>query len=411
MIIRKTIENEMLECHRMSALSFNWSLNAGDKTPEEYAAEHRPKEMPAPMPEVYGSWGAFTDDGQMMANLSVPDFQVAFDGQIVPMAGIGGVCTYPHHRRKGAVKGMFRQMMDGLYGEQVPFSYLYPFSEQFYRSFGYGDGCGGIEWTFELRGIPDFSYAGSFELHMPGAPIDDFDRVYGGFAAGLNMMIQRTPKRGHHAANADPFKDNASAVLYRDAAGEPAGYVVFGRRVDPVLGPVLQGAELAFDGFETLRALMAFVKSYRSDYGYFTITMPESMNLDFFCTDFAQTKTTKTIIKRGMVRAVHVEAVLKLARYRGDGALSVFVRDAFLPGNTGRYEIEFADGRAKAVRFAPCESADCDIDMTINAFSSAILGAYDVADFAYMDGVSIHADADLVAKVFYKKPCFINNHF
>ena len=415
MIIRKLHELEWLEWNRISALSFNWSLDTDDVTPESYAEQHRPKQ-PAPLrSQAFGEWGAFTDDGEMMAGLLASFFRVHFDGGVALMAGVGGVCTYPQHRRKGAVKGIFRHMLDGLHEARVPFSYLYPFSEQFYEGFGYRNAAGGIEWSFDLSMMPPRHWEGSFSLHRPGAPIDGFDAAYGPFAARWNMMVLRSPDNGHSVQHCDPFKHNKSAFLYRDAAGVPRGYVSFERHVQPGQPPALAGKELVFDTTDTLKAIMGFMKSYASDYALFTIKMPESLNLDHFCTDFAQSNTAKSMKKNGMTRAVHVEQILRSARYVGSGQLSLFIHDAFLPQNNGLYALRWQDGTVASVAFSHLPPAPmgqrCDVEMTVNAFAPAILGSYAATEFAFMDGVRVNTDLAKVAQVFYKKPCWISNFF
>lgn len=156
MIIRKIRESELLEAHRISALSFHWSLDDKGKSPEEFAREARQNPQDKLVAAGTDIWAAFTDGDEMMATMGILPYRIAFDGHQAAMAGVGSVCTYPHHRRKGAVKGMFSSALNDLYDRKVPFSYLYPFSEQFYGSFGYHRSCASILWDFDLKSIPDY---------------------------------------------------------------------------------------------------------------------------------------------------------------------------------------------------------------------------------------------------------------
>lgn len=415
MIARKVNELELLECHRISSVSFNWSLDSEGKTPEEYAAAMRKRAPDKESLGVADIWGAFTDAGDMMACLIALPYRVAFDGATADMRGIGGVCTYPHHRRKGAIKCIMRKMLDELYEKAVPFSYLYPFSEQFYARYGYHHACGGVQWAFDLAAIPESHIVGTMELYRPGEPIGDIISQYAPFARKWNMMVERDDMDWRKIQSADPFKGNTSAVLYRKPDGAPGGYVVFERQTSPEKGPILAGKELVFDSFDSLKALMGFIGTYISDYKTFTINMPKHLNLDHFCADFAQSKTAKTMQRTGMARAIHVEGALKQARCRGNGHLSLYVHDRFLPQNNGLYEITFQTGEANNVRFTrmPLSAFGqaSDVEMTVNVLSAAILGGYDVADFGYMDGAAIHGDPSAVGQVFYPKPCWINDHF
>ncbi|MFA5659170.1 MAG: hypothetical protein WC900_07785, partial [Oscillospiraceae bacterium] len=52
-----------------------------------------------------------------------------------------------------------------------------------------------------------------------------------------------------------------------------------------------------------------------------------------------------------------------------------------------------------------------DVEMTINMFSAAIIGAYTLDDFYYTDEAAWFCDNELFEKVFYKKPHMIMNKF
>jgi predicted acetyltransferase len=335
------------------------------------------------------------------------------------MAGIGAVCTYPQHRRKGAVKAIFSRFLTELFEKKVPFSYLYPFSEQFYGSFGYHRSCASIQWDFDLKTIPDMKWPGTFHLHQPGDALDDFKAVYQVIASKWNMMAVRDDLDWNTTKNADPFKGESHAFVYKDEKGKPAGYFVFERKTGEKGRRVLDCKEITFDSFATLKALMAFAKTFSADYEGISFSLPISLNLDHFCQDYPQSDTTHQIKTNGMARAVHAQEVLRLAGYQGGGSLSIYLHDDFLPMNNGLYNITFENGKAKDITFTPLPSSpfgktgtqNVDIEMTVNVFSAAILGNYNAADFEYMDGVKIYGNRETADRVFYAKPCWINNYF
>ncbi len=418
MNVRKIYESELLEAHRISALSFHWPLDDKGKTPEEYGKSTRANPSSKGDSAATDVWGAFTDEGTMMACLCVIPYQVAFDGHTVPMGGIGGVCTYPEHRRKGAVKGMFLKFLDELYEKKAPFSYLYPFSEQFYGSFGYHRSCTSVFWEFDLKAIPGAPIPGTFHLYRPGAAMDDFKAAYQAFAHQWNMMVSREELDWTTVKNADPFKGEVHAFLYKDPTGKPAGYLVFEKRTGEHGRRILGGKEIAFDSFETLKAIMAFAKTFAADYEAISFNAPATLNLGYFCADFPQSQTSRRVYINGMARAVHVQEVLKLARYQGSGSLSLYMHDASLPKNNGLYHVRFEEDKAVEIGFSPLPVSPfgqtgqtVDVEMTVNVFSSAILGNYHLADFEYMDGVKINTNRESAGRVFYAKPCWINNFF
>ncbi len=419
MIVRKIRETELLESHRISALSFHWPLDAQGKGPEDYAKAVRENPHSKGDAAVTDTWAAFTGEEEMMSSICVLPYRVAFDGHEAAMAGIGAVCTYPQHRRKGAVKAIFSHALTELYEKKVPFSYLYPFSEQFYGSFGYHRSCASILWDFDLKTIPDYKWPGTFQLHRPGEAFEDFKAAYQAFAPKWNMMVIRDGLDWNAVKNADPFKGESHAFLYRDEKGKPCGYLVFEKRVGDKGRRILGGKEVAFDSFSTLKALMAFAKTFAADYEGISFSMPSNLNLGYFCADYPQSGTSQQMKTNGMVRVIHAEEVLRLAGYKGSGSLALYLHDDFLPQNNGLYHITFDNNKAKEIAFTPLLPAPFgqaglqspDVEMTVNVFSSAILGNYNISDFEYMDCVKVYANQEAASRVFYAKPCWINNYF
>ncbi len=419
MIVRKIREAELLESHRISALSFHWSLDAQGKSPVEYSKAVRENPHSKADASVTDTWAAFTDDNEMMSSVCVLPYKVSFDGHEAAMAGIGGVCTYPQYRRKGAVKAIFSHFLTELYEKRVPFSYLYPFSEQFYGSFGYHRSCASILWDFDLKTIPDLKWPGTFSLYRPGESFEDFKTAYQAFQSKWNMMVVRDDLDWNAVKNADPFKGERHAFLYFDEKGKPTGYIVFEKRTGDKDRRILGCNEVVFDSFSTLKALMAFAKTFAADYEGISFSMPSTLDLGYFCADYPQSDTTRQVNMNGMARAVHAEEVLRLAKYAGSGSLALYLHDDFLPKNNGLYNIIFENDKAKEIVFTPLPLSpfgktimqSVDIEMTANVFSAAILGNYKAADFEYMDGVKVYTDQKTVDRVFYAKPCWINNYF
>ncbi len=84
-----------------------------------------------------------------MSVLTATAYPMRFDGQAVPMRGIGGVSTLPAYRRRGRC-GLVWPPPCGNSGSGAVFSYLYPFSTAFYSRFGYGLGCERTEFRLPV---------------------------------------------------------------------------------------------------------------------------------------------------------------------------------------------------------------------------------------------------------------------
>ena len=413
MIIRKIKETELMEARNISSLCFGWPHDTEGNDMEEYIRET--KENPTSKGDAYflDTWAAFTDEGEMMSCISVIPYDVTFDGNQLTMSGIGGVCTYPQHRRKGAVRECLRSALQEMYEKGNYFSYLYAFSERFYGNFGYIRSSASILWSFDLATVPNDRYDGSFHLYRGDGNYSDYDLVYQSFAKKYNMMVQRDSFDWDILKTANPFKGKRSAYLYKDINGKPCGYLVFEKSVEN-RQDILDCKEVIFDSFKTLKAIMSFAKTFSADYAKIQFCAPNSLTLDYFCDDYSQSSSYRKIKQNGMIRVVNVKEVLRQAIYRGSGDLTLYIHDQYLDKNNKKFHVTYKDGTAVKISTSVITSEKqikVDIEMTINQFSSAIVGNYDVADFEYQEGITLNCNSEKASDLFYRKPCWINNFF
>ena len=429
MIIRKIKETELIEAEKISSLCFNWSHDTEGKTAEEYIKSI--KENPHSKYHAYftDAFAAFTDEGEMMSCLSVLPYEVFFDGNRLKMAGIGSVCTYPQHRRKGAVRELFRQALKDMYECGISFSYLYPFSEKFYGNFGYTPSSQSIRWNFTLLTIPDYHYDGSFHLYRGDGNYSEYEIAYRTFAENYNMMVNRDSYDWEVLKSANPFKGSRQAYLYKDKAGNPKGYLVFDKLNEPNQ-IILDCKEIVYDSFTVLKAIMSFVKTFSADYDTVQFNAPRNLSLEYFCEDYSQSKSSRSILQNGMVRVINVNEVLKHSLYKGSGRMSIKVKDSFINQNNGVFHVVYREGRAEEITFDEAghdstgikgiipdisasakKSMDVDIAMTINQFSAAATGYYDVDDLNYLEGIILNCPEEKAADFIFKKPSWINNFF
>lgn len=429
MIIRRIHENELMEARNISALSFGWAHNTKGKTMEEYLKQV--KENPSSKSDAYfpDTFAAFTKEGEMMSCLSVMPYEVTFDNSCLKMSGIGGVCSYPQHRRKGAVRELFRHAMADMYDRGVSFSYLYPFSEKFYGNFGYVTSAAKIRWSFDLAAIPAALYDGTFQLYRKDGNDSEFETAYLNFAVKYNMMVHRDKYDWEVLKNADPFQGKRQAYLYKDRDGSPKGYFIFEKSEDRNQ-VIMDCKEMIFDSFTTLKAIMSFVKSFSSHYSKIIFNAPQCLSLEYFCLDYSQSGSSRELRQSGMVRVINAAEVLKHAFYKGDGKLTIHILDPFLENNNKVFHVIYRNGKAAEVTAHESSSfalslteesddpmilaaskEEIDIEMTVDQFSAAIIGKYDVTDLDYVEGITLNCSKEKAAGLIFKKPCWINNFF
>ncbi|WP_277631075.1 GNAT family N-acetyltransferase, partial [Atopococcus tabaci] len=88
--------------------------------------------------------GAFSQEGALQSALLIHPHKVFLYGKTIGMGGIGDVASYPEARGQGNVRALMKESFRYMKDQQMLVSYLSPFSQSFYRKFGY-------ELTFEER--------------------------------------------------------------------------------------------------------------------------------------------------------------------------------------------------------------------------------------------------------------------
>lgn len=416
MQIRRIKGLELMEARNISSVCFNWSHDTKDKTPAEYLEEVRKKPGDKADAHYLDTWAAFTEDDEMMASMCVLPYQIYFDGQRVPMAGIGAVCTYPQFRSHSCIRGIFEQILPMLYQDKVPFSFLYPFSEKFYRKFGYERSAQNRTWTLDLNHLPTYEYQESGRMHLCRTKEEQkkLKAIYEEFAARHNLCISRDEYDWEHWKNSEPFKNNRYLYYYErktEQGVECAGYFVFDHKQDGER-LIMDCKEFVYKDMDALRALLALAQTFRGTYAAIRLSQPDTVNLEYFIEDYAKSiSCSDSIRQKGMVRVICVEEVLKLAKYRGNGSLSVRITDEQIEENNRVFEVTWQEGKAVSVTPHPVSEVQPDVELSVGLFASAMVGSLSVSDMTYRPEICWHCDPSMAEGIFYKKSNWINNFF
>jgi len=325
------------------------------------------------------------------------------------MMGIGSVATLPQYRKRGGVRACFEKALPDMYEQGAAFSYLYPFSTVFYRKFGYEMGCERVRCKLELAHLPPFEVDGSFHLLEPGSELkQDIRQVYDGFSRRYNMMTIDDDIEFLWVDQADPFRDKKYTFVYRSADGTPKGVVSYKPVEDEGDRALECGNVFWFTDREGLQAILHLLKRLMADHSHILFYLPCDVQLGAMLPELSFAALKCSTHFYGMVRVVDAQQVLRLARTRGDGELTIGLSDEQIAQNNGVFRIQFADGVVTSVERT---QAEADVTMTIQAFSRLICGRYDVEDWKWLSDVSLRCAPEKAAQVFYRKPLYITRYF
>lgn len=394
MIVRTTTPEEARRINELFAICFEMPYSNCPIDPENDTATH---------------WAAFDDDGEMMSNFTIPDFQVQFDGSVCRMGGIGGVATLPQYRRRGGIRACFHAALPDMYAKGYDFSYLYPFSTVFYRKFGYECCVQKYGWTVDLTLLKPPVTGGTFRLAEKHRPMTEAIRSIDAlWESHFNMMVQHKPEDYGWTREFDPAVKQEFTYVCFDAAGTPKAYTTF-RTVSESDGRNILCSRFCFADGEGFGGLMQLFKSLSADHAYAKFQTPALPALQYWMPEWSQGAASWTVLANGgMARVINVRRVLEKARYIGSGRLALAIRDEQIPENTGCFAVTFADGRAVCVETAP----EPDAVMTISAFSALICGVCDFDEGRHtLPGLEIRKENPCFRQVFYRKPRMIVDYF
>ena len=326
MEVRKLTEQEHFESNLVSYVAFHMRMEDPEKVKEES------KKL------TIEDWGAFSEDGRIMARILNHRFDSMLDGQIVANGGIGGVSTLPEYRNTGAIRKIFEKLIPDAYRNGEVFSTLYPFSHAFYRKFGYETVCWRHDYEFAPSVLSGYRFDGTAELWKPGDPVSEYTALYNRFAAGFNLAMHRDDKRMlEEHLKGEYYKDRKFGYMLREN-GTPVAYLIFQDiRHDPAA--ILAVQDLAWDGRVGFNALLGFLGRFTADYGTIKMFLPASLQLFSFIRTPQAYEIAQTVTQGYMIRPVNVKKMLEIIK-KPDGSSFVIrvENDTYIEENNGTWE-------------------------------------------------------------------------
>ena len=407
MLVRRIHPGEYKRCQELWAVCFEYRMKRSDWTAEALVQEVRANPQSRQEAHWDNLWAAFDGDGGMMSAMAVIPWEARFDGHTVRMDGVGGVVTLPEYRRRGGIRGCFEAALPAMYREGALLSYLYPFSTAFYGRFGYAPGCEWTLWKLALAGIPREEVPGRYTAVARGRSVGrDLRAVDAVRQARYNLMTVDGELEYRWAQSANPGAQREYSYVYYGASGAPKGYVTWVPAEDAG-DRVLDVKRFAYADREGLQGLLSLLRGLAADHSHALLRLPCDARLEGLLPEWSLGVVQRTVECRGMVRAVNAEALLRLARPRGVGTLKVALEDAQIPGNNGCFRVEFGAGESDVRRTDEAP----DVRMDIRAFGRAICGLEDGLDPEWQPGVELLCDPAEAGKLFYRKPCYIEQYF
>ncbi|GCF93539.1 GNAT family acetyltransferase [Enterococcus florum] len=349
----------------------------------EYAFNKRQSVMKDPLflsrYEHADCYGTFQKE-RLSSLVMVNHFKVRLFSETIPMAGIGYVASYPEFRGKGGVSDVMREILHDLHQQQIPFAQLAPFSEPFYRQFGF-------ERTIrqKLYHIP----ADQFRFFKSEAAGEVRRGNWQEMQQEIMTLHQRFIERDQLATvirekwwwdRLDAYFPFRFYTVCDDPQGRACGYLIY--RLE---GSTFKIDELGYENVFALRKLLSYVKAHVSSFSDFTYAAPIHECLeDCFSEQAGITINQQPYM---MSRIINFEQLLHSPSFEIDGRIIEVTEDAVCPWNKGQW-------RVQAGRVEKVSGKQADILGSIEAWTELIVGSLTIDQAVLLGKIEVRENKD-----------------
>lgn len=318
-------------------------------------------------------YGCFNQT-KLTSYIMVNQFKSEVFGNHVPMAGIGYVASYPEYRGQGHISKLMKEILQDLHEQDVPLANLAPFSESFYRHYGFSNSIYQSEYRFSGKALK------SFKLPRSGQIVrSNWNNLL--VQNGVIQLYERqlhTDDERNTVIREDwwwnrlnTYYQNRNIAVYFDSDERPISYLIY-----RLQGDVFLADELYSITPQGYLALLGFMGSHVGTSKEFRMILPE----DSILAELFPEQNLLDIRLRPymMSRIIDFERILTYMKPLKDGIFNIeVINDDQCPWNIGVWQIVNKDGHVTCKHM---EDGLVDYSGSITAWTQVLLGRLTMAD-------------------------------
>ena len=326
-------------------------------------------------------------DGHLASYIMVNEFKSRIFAKKVKMGGVGYVASYPENRGQGDINRLMNEIILELYKQNYAISNLAPFSESFYRRYGYENAT--YEKMYELNP----GYLRFFKPIKEGKVVrgkwkdsDLKDAVIKLYQDKLNQNNQRNTvdRENWWWDRLDTYYPGRFICVYFDKNNQPAGYMFYR----------IQDREFCVEEMysktpQAAKALLSIIASHSSSDLKYYVKMPESSLLGEF---FPEQEGLKVqTLPYMMTRIINVGSVLKALHLVNTGKMNIeIIDDTIIEKNNGIWEI---DNTNKEIKVRKVKDSP-DYSGSLTNWTKVLLGHLTLKEAVQLGFIKEHHPVD-----------------
>lgn len=311
------------------------------------------------------SFGEYKD-GHLASYIMVNKFKSMIFAKKVKMGGVGYVASYPENRGQGDINRLMKEIMLELHDQNYAISNLAPFSETFYRRYGYENAI--YEKMYQIQP----AYLRFFKAVQEGKVVRGRwsdsslkNAVIKLYQAKLNQDDQRNTvvRAEWWWDRLDTYYPGRSICVYFDKKQQPQGYMFY-----RIVERNFRVEEMYYQTPQAAKALLSIIASHSSSDLKYYVKMPEESLLEEFFPE--QEGITVKILPYMMTRIINIKQVLEASPLVNNKKLTIEVtNDDIIAENNGVWLIDNAnEPRVREVEIDP------DYTASLTNWTKVLLG-------------------------------------
>ncbi|MBU5365060.1 GNAT family N-acetyltransferase [Enterococcus devriesei] len=323
-------------------------------------------------------YGVYQDDE--LTNLVMANhFEIQLFNQRVKMAGVGYVASYPEYRGKGGISTIMLELLSDLHQKGVAVSQLAPFSEDFYRQFGYEPTS--RRKTYRIPALA-FNYLtsekrGSVKRGSWQQMESEIKKLYQRLL--MKQQVGTVVREDWWWERLNHYYAHRFYAVAFNEAGEAKGYLIYRMQ-----GATLLVDELVYEDVFALRKLLTYLKAHVSSFEEFLYHAPVHERIEKCFRE--QEALSITLEPYMMSRIIDIEQLLPHFPICQKEIIIEVTEDQECPWNVGSWLV--SQGMCRKVQQAG------DIKASIHGWSELLLGELTLAEGIFLGKVTTSKDFD-----------------